>query len=166
MKSLIDKKKTIFVIRLPDGHFVSNETLSYGEEVIEHIVLTKYLVDSYSFTNSDGTLPLDLLQATQKINGNAKFEKVVFELEILKTIVAECSAIIEYSPNLYLKNNVAIHIHLDEPTITLELTPNINEAYNYNPLDQKICREHYSQLFSNAKFYSAKLKLNNTNPIS
>ena len=85
---------------------------------------------------------------------------------ILDKIIADRSAIIEYSPNLYLKNNVAIHIHFDDPTIALELTPNINEAYHYSPLDQKICREYYSLLFLNAKFYSVKIKLNNTNPIT
>ncbi|MBZ6008259.1 hypothetical protein KIJ00_03145 [Leuconostoc gelidum subsp. aenigmaticum] len=161
-----DKIKTIYVIKFPDGHFVSKDTLAYGEEVIEHIALTKDLPDSYSFTNLNSSLSRDLLHAAQQINGNAKLEKIVFDLETLDKIIADRSAIIEYSPNLYLKNNVAIHIHLDEPTITLELTPNINEACHYNSLDQKICREHYLILFLNAKFYSVKPKLNNTNPIT
>ncbi|ASN13610.1 MULTISPECIES: hypothetical protein [Latilactobacillus] len=149
-----DKIKTIYVIQFPDDHYVSKDTLSYGEEVIEHICLTKDLSDSYSFTNLNSSLSRELLHVAQKVNVNARLEKISFQLKTK----AGSSAIVEYATDLYLKNNVAVHIHLDDPTITLELTPNINEAYHYNPLDQRICRDHYSELFSNANFYSISQK--------
>lgn len=66
----ISKNKKIYVIRYSDWHFVSNDILSYGEDLIEHIAVTKGLPDSYSFINTNGSLPRDLLQETQQINGN------------------------------------------------------------------------------------------------
>ena len=148
--------KTIYVVKLPDGHFVANETLSFGEEGLDHIVFTRDIADAYSCTDLNKPFPNDLLWAVQQINENAEFEKIVYVLQRSENIILDRSVIIEYAPDLYLKNNVAINIHLDEPTIILELTPNINEAHHYSALEQKICREYYSLLFCNAKFLLIK----------
>ncbi|WP_349535107.1 hypothetical protein [Leuconostoc citreum] len=163
----MDKVKKIYVVSFSHGYFVSKNIYTYGEEVIEHITLTKVFAEAYSFMSIDEPFPNDLLKAAQQINNTAKIECVAVILKKIDSSTSDSeSAIVEYTEGLYLKNNLTIHGHLDDDTMTLELTPNINEAHQYNKRDQEICREYYAKLFANSIFYKVRFKLNDSYPIT